>query len=158
MLSNYLGFFSTTSCQQSKFSTCRFSDNCHTGMGECQISGQSNPASCLPSTKGNQGRIWLAYWLSNSHAATLSNFGESLPRQQAATGRVSPTRVSQIGGQMGVTVCCKGGGGTSNGCSSTGPHFSMLFEGGAGKHKQTSSDPVFEKVCPFSLSPSLHIN
>jgi hypothetical protein len=62
MLSNYLGCVSSpvlTSCLWSKISASRLSGNCHTGIGECQILGQSNPASRLPSTKGNWSRISL---------------------------------------------------------------------------------------------------
>jgi hypothetical protein len=62
MFSSYLGSVSTpvwTSWLWSKFSASKLSGNCHTGIGECQISGQSNPAFCLPSTKANQSRISL---------------------------------------------------------------------------------------------------
>jgi hypothetical protein len=41
--------------------------------------GQSNPAWRLPSTKRNWSRILLLNCLSNCHAATFSNFGESPP-------------------------------------------------------------------------------
>jgi hypothetical protein len=82
MLCNYLGTVSTpvsTSCLCGKLSASRLSGNCYTGIGECQILGQPNPASRLPSTKGNQSRISLANWLSNCHSAMFSNFGESDP-------------------------------------------------------------------------------
>jgi hypothetical protein len=66
-------------CQQVAYSASRLSGNCHTGIGECQISGQSNLASRLPITKGNQSRISPPNWLSNCHTAMLSNFGKSPP-------------------------------------------------------------------------------
>jgi hypothetical protein len=82
MGSNYFGSDSTpvsTSRLWRKFSVSRISGNRHTGIGECQISGQSNPTLPLPSTKGNRTRILLPNWLSNSHTATIINFNESPP-------------------------------------------------------------------------------
>jgi hypothetical protein len=71
MLSNYTASVSTpvsTCCLGSKFSSSQFSGNCHIGIGECQLSGQSNPASGLPITKGNWSRISLPNWFSNCDA------------------------------------------------------------------------------------------
>jgi hypothetical protein len=84
MLSNYLGNVSTpvpTSCLSGKFSASRLSGNCHTGIGKGQISGHSNPASGLPSTKENRSRISLPNWLSYCPAATYSNFGHDSERK-----------------------------------------------------------------------------
>jgi hypothetical protein len=80
MLSNDLVSVPTpvlTSCLKSTISASRLSGNCHTGIGECQILGQSNPALRLPITRGNWSKILLPNWLSKCHAATLVNLGES---------------------------------------------------------------------------------
>jgi hypothetical protein len=82
LLSNYLGSVlpPVSTCHiLSKLSASRLSGNCHAGMGECQILGQSNPALHLLITKENESRISLPNWLSNCHAAMLSKFGESPP-------------------------------------------------------------------------------
>jgi hypothetical protein len=45
-----------------------FEKTCHTEIGECQISGKSNPAARLPRTEENLDRIWLTNWKSNFQA------------------------------------------------------------------------------------------
>jgi hypothetical protein len=102
LLNTYLGSVltpvsSSRLCQQTFWQLPHSS----TGIGKCQISGQSNPALRLPSTKGKRSRILLPKWLSNCHTATCSNVGESPPGcSLTALARQRSLSAGQMAGRL----------------------------------------------------------